>query len=151
MNALLTAMVMWLSVNFGLPASDNHPDIRFATAEDILLFRYKAFTPERRQQVLPTYAGMPEARVIAVYDESKRAILLPEGWSGRTPAELSILLHELVHHLQSAAGLRFECPAERERVAYQAQERWLGLFNRSLESEFHIDPFTLKVATTCAY
>ncbi|MEZ5785900.1 MAG: DUF6647 family protein [Xanthobacteraceae bacterium] len=151
MNALMTAMVLWLSVHFGLPATFEHPYVHFATREDILLRRYKAFTPKRRQEVLAAYAGAADSRVIAVYDESKRTILLPEGWSGSTPAELSILLHELVHHLQSAAGLRFECPAVSEKTAYEAQERWLGLFNLSLESEFQIDRFTLKVATTCAY
>ena len=61
------------------------------------------------------------------------------------------LLHELVHHIQTTAHLKYECPAAREKLAYAAQEKWLGLFNLSLASEFNIDPFTLKVATECAY
>lgn len=153
MNALLTAMVLWLSVNFSLPATYDHPNVRFATPTEILMFRYRAFTPDGRQQILAGYAAAPASygHIVAVYDDAKRTIMLPEGWSGSTPAELSILLHELVHHLQSVAGLRFECPAARERQAYAAQERWLGLFNLSLASEFQIDPFTLKVATECIF
>lgn len=153
MNALLTAMVLWLSINFGLPANYGHPNIRFAAPKEILLARHRAFTPEQRQQVLAIYAASPEdqGHIVAVYDDANRTILLPEGWSGSTPAELSILVHELVHHLQSAAGLRFECPAAREKQAYAAQERWLGLFKLSLASEFQIDPFTLKVVTECFY
>ncbi len=77
--------------------------------------------------------------------------MLPKGWAGRSHAELSVLLHELVHHIQTTAHLTYECPAAREKLAYAAQEKWLGLFNLSLASEFNIDPFTLKVATECAY
>ena len=66
-------------------------------------------------------------------------------------AEVSVLVHEVVHHLQTSAKLTYECPAARERLAYAAQEKWLGLFGRSLESDFEIDAFTLKVSTMCGY
>jgi hypothetical protein len=78
-------------------------------------------------------------------------IYLPEGWTGNTPAELSILVHEMVHHLQNVENLKFECPQEREQLAYKAQERWLGLFGRDLLRDFELDPFTLLVATRCGY
>jgi hypothetical protein len=62
---------------------------------------------------------------------------------------MSVVVHEMVHHLQNKAGMSFACPAEREQMAYAAQEKWLGLFGLSLRSEFEIDAFTLKVTTTC--
>src|SRR5260221_11569978 len=34
------------------------------------------------------------------------------GGKGRTPAELSILVHEMVHHFQNVLGLKHECPQE---------------------------------------
>jgi len=86
---------------------------------------------------------------MAVYDDATRTIYLAEGWNRTDPAELSILVHELVHHLQAGAQLRYECPQEREKLAYAAQERWLGLFNLTLASEFEMDPFTLLVRTRC--
>jgi hypothetical protein len=57
----------------------------------------------------------------------------------------------MVHHLQNAGNLRFECPQEREQLAYQAQEQWLRLFGRHLMQDFELDPFTLLVKTRCAY
>ena len=57
----------------------------------------------------------------------------------------------MVHHLQNRAGLKFACPAEREQMAYEAQDKWLGLFGRNLQSEFEIDAFTLRVSTTCGF
>jgi hypothetical protein len=76
---------------------------------------------------------------------------LPEGWTGESPAELSILVHELVHHIQHVGRLTYACRAEREKIAYAAQNRWLQLFDRDLASEFGIDPFTLLVNTSCIH
>ena len=88
---------------------------------------------------------------MAVYDDQGRTIYLSEHWTGRTPAELSVLVHEMVHHLQSASGEVFACPAEREVMAYRAQDAWLGLFGDSLESAFGIDEATLLVSTVCTH
>jgi hypothetical protein len=74
------------------------------------------------------------------------------GWSGKTPGELSVLVHEMVHHVQNVPGLKFACPEERENVAFEAQERWLDRFNGDLLTEFGLDPFfTLLVRTNCLY
>jgi hypothetical protein len=62
-----------------------------------------------------------------------------------------VLVHELAHHMQSAAGLEYPCPQEREKLAYKAQDEWLHLFGRSLESEFQIDKMTMLVMTSCAF
>jgi hypothetical protein len=88
--------------------------------------------------------------VVAVYNDQTKTIYLSNEWVGRTPAELSVLVHELVHHLQNEAGVTFECPAEREKLAYEAQDKWLGLFGRNLEREFEIDGVALLISTSCA-
>ncbi|MGZ8408903.1 MAG: DUF6647 family protein [Hyphomicrobium sp.] len=92
-----------------------------------------------------------QSSIVSVYEDKTRTIVLPVGWQGITPAELSILVHEAVHHLQNAAGLTYACPQEREALAYEAQEKWLSLFGRSLSSEFQIDGMTLLVNTKCLY
>jgi hypothetical protein len=74
---------------------------------------------------------------------------LLNGWEGKTPAELSILVHEMVHHLQNVGQLKFACPEEREELAYKAQESWLHLFGHDLEHDFQMDPFTILVKSKC--
>ena len=57
----------------------------------------------------------------------------------------------MVHHLQNyQAGTTYECPAEREKLAYEAQDNWLRLFGRNLEAEFEINGLALLVSTSCA-
>jgi hypothetical protein len=74
---------------------------------------------------------------------------LPEGWTGKTPAELSVLVHEMVHHLQNVSGQKFECPAAREKPAYLAQDKWLKQFDQTLEQDFEVDLFTIVVKSAC--
>ena len=81
----------------------------------------------------------------------KKTIFLPEGWSGETPAEVSILVHEFVHHLQNEAGYSYECPAASEKLAYEAQQQWLNQFGLDLEHEFELDEFTIHVSSLCGY
>ena len=153
MDALLTTIVLWLSLNFDLPATYDHPKIVPVT--EIVLLRYRAFTLEQQREILALHRNgtSPDKsrQVVAIYDDTSRTIFLPDGWTGKTPAELSVLVHEMVHHLQKGASLAYECPAAREKPAYAAQEKWLGQFGRSLLSEFDIDQFTLKVSTACGF
>jgi Domain of unknown function (DUF6647) len=80
-----------------------------------------------------------------------RTIYLRKEWTGRTPTELSVLVHEMVHHLQNVGGLKYVCPAEREKPAYDAQDRWLSLFGRNLIDEFKLDRMTVLVRTHCLF
>jgi hypothetical protein len=137
MNALLTAIVTWLSVNFGLPAVYDHPAIELLPATQIAEMHYGSINTSRLREV------------VSVYDDATRTILLPDSWTGKTPSDLSILVHEMVHHLQNIAGLQFECSASREKAAYAAQEAWLALFGQSLLSEFELNQMALKLTTQC--
>ncbi len=89
--------------------------------------------------------------ILAVYDDTSNVIFLRQDWTGSTPADLSILVHEMVHRGQNLAGLKYACVQEREELAYEAQHRWLQLFGRNLESEFQIDPFSRLARSICMY
>lgn len=154
MEMLLTAIVTWLSINYGLPATEHLPGVRYEQPLEITLLLVDPRTPESRSQVVRDfYALTPDKRrqVVAVYDTQHGVIVLPTGWTPRTPAELSVLVHEMVHHLQAEAGLRYPCSEAREALAYEAQEKWLGEFGTSLEKEFGMDAMTLLVTTHCGF
>lgn len=147
---LTTAVFAWIAAEFDLPATDAMPRMVRASASQMVAIRYreqnsgKAFDPAARN-------AHPDAghEILALYDDRARSIYLGEGWSGTTPAEISVLVHEVVHHLQNLSGQRYACGGEREKLAYAAQDRFLALFERTLATEFGIDPMTLLVRTTC--
>lgn len=135
--ALIDTIVLWLTANFGLPAPAHPPTLVRVPAAKLVEMRYG--DPD----------AVPLGNVVAVYDDN--TIYLMQGWTGTTPAELSMLVHEMVHHLQFSADMRFACPGEREVMAYSAQNAWLNLFGESLESAFGIDDATLRVSAACTY
>ena len=137
MDLLIAAITMWLSVTSGLPKPFEPPAVRFLPAEALSDLRYGSIEAQHRREVM------------AAYDDNTRTIYLSEDWSARDPSDISILVHEMVHHVQNAAGLNYECPAARERLAYEAQARWLKLFGRDLSSEFDLDTMTLKIISSC--
>ena len=148
---LLTAIETWLSIEFDLPIRGNHPRIELVPPAEIAALRYRGRFPNVGTDRAPTDpSAVPSDRdTVAVYSDSTRTIYLAEEWTGGTPAELSVLVHEMVHHLQNLAGLKYECPQAREMLAYTAQERWLALFGRDLEQDFDLDGLSLLMKTKC--
>ncbi len=106
-TALLTAVVTWISANFELPPNYNHPSIKLVPAVEITFLRYKAFTLAEQRELLSLQiegtAHSTRREAVAVYDDLTKTIFLPHSWKGETPADLSVLVHEMVHHLQNNA------------------------------------------------
>ena len=145
--ALSAAVAGWVSAETGLPRASRLPDIAFADHAELTALRRA--DPAGKSTAPSPAAPWPE--VIALYDDLSATVFLPADWSGGTSAEISILVHEMAHHLQAEAGLRFACPAEREQAAFAAQEAWLEAFDSSLERAFEIDPLFLLVSTHCGF
>lgn len=151
-QALLTEIVSWLAENYGLAAIQDHPRIEFIRQRKLAAMRYSKLLPERQGEDKAQDRALPAAyqrEVVAIYNDMTKTIFLSDTWTGTTPAELSVLVHEMVHHLQNLAGLTYDCPAAREKPAYLAQDRWLQLHGLDLEQEFEIDKFTLVVSSAC--
>lgn len=144
---LLRAIGTWLAANFELKSSDSLPGVRLESPAKITNFRFTGLLSDDPRLSAQVPKGQRE--VVAAYDEVSKTILLPIGWSGNSPAELSILVHEMVHHLQHEARTRFACPAAAESQAYSAQDKWLELFGRSLARDFEVDAFTIIAAALC--
>ncbi|MCK1494934.1 hypothetical protein IVB14_32135 [Bradyrhizobium sp. 180] len=141
----------WLVTNMGLPIVTDRPTIRFVSKDELAK---KRGADSAQWQGSGQYEGidrLDQRNVIALYDNSSKTILLPDDWQGTSPAEQSMLVHEMVHHIQNVAGLKLECPIAREKAAYLAQDEWLKRLGKSLESEFDVDLFTILISSACMY
>ena len=146
MNALISMLTVWLSLNFGLPATTDLPRVDLIPGPKLMEIRSRGLIGRNG---LAYQAGQREP--MGLYINADKTIYLRDDWTGRSAGDVSVLVHELVHHLQHIGNMRFECPQEREQVAYKAQEKWLSLFGRDLLNEFEIDPFTLLVSSRCIH
>ena len=136
---ILDFISLWLQSEYQLGQPASQPVIVAMPPAELLTRRYGEGV------------GTDPADVVALYDAEAGSILVSEAWTGDTVAEISILVHEMVHHLQQDAGTVFACPAARERLAYRAQDDWLKLFGQDLQSAFGIDPALILVATVCTH
>ena len=148
-DSSLAELARWLSENYDLPYINEPPRLEKVTALRLYQLRHRAFLAS--QTVGGSASPQPgyQREVVAVYDDQARTVYLPEGWTGETIAEQSILVHEMVHHLQNLAGMKFACAGEREKPAYLAQAKFLRQHGLELEKEFDVDMFTVVAISAC--
>ena len=151
--ALLAAIAAWLSASFGLAPTDEPPHVLYVSQQALVVVRHADVAADRWSGGGSSGDAEPGAlpEILAVYDGPSRTIYLLRGWSARDPADLSVLVHEMVHHMQNLAGLGYACPEAREALAFEAQERWLARFGRDLSTDFDLDAFSILARTQCLY
>jgi hypothetical protein len=137
----------WLHAQFDLPYVRELPAVELVPPERLVAIR-SGVPPLPRST-----AGRTRERpdLVALYVDAERTMYLPLGWSGTTQVALTVVLHELVPHIQNVAGLTYPCSGAREAPAFAAQAAWLARSGRDLETAFGIDALTLKVRTSCLY
>jgi hypothetical protein len=148
----LNEIARWLSDNFELPYADETPRLERVPSAQLYRQRYKSLLPLQSQAIGGEHSTPPpqyQRELVAVYDDSSRTIYLPQRWTGATVAEQSVVVHEMVHHLQNVAGMKYECGGAREKLAYLAQAEWLKRHGLDLEQEFEVDMFTVVAMSGC--
>ncbi len=82
-----------------------------------------------REQLSNLFFGFSEgingARPLALYAKGEKVLYLSHEIDLSTLLGRSILVHELVHHLQRENDVHFECAEAAEAQAYQLQGQWL--------------------------
>ena len=154
-QVLLPAIATWLAANFELTATDYYPQVQFVQPENMYAIRFGAQGADQPQGTAVDVSRLASRKTWteteALYDNASWTIYLLEGWTGATPAETSVLVHEMVHHLQNVAQLKYECPQAREELAYKAQAQWLARYGRNIKREFGLNPMALLIRTKCMY
>jgi hypothetical protein len=79
----------------------------------------------------------------ALYSKNERLIFLASTWKKDDILDQSILVHELVHHLQMENHIQLECWGRYEARAYELQIQWLR--GQGID-----DPYKLVGATRAA-
>lgn len=144
METLLTALMVWASAQTGLPVPDEHPRIHKADRCEINRLYYDNPALECDDDSL---------NVVAIYDPRFRTMYLPDTWGPDNLYHVSVLLHELVHHMQAEAGIGFDtvvCPGRQiEKPAYDAQIAFLEAAGVDAMETMNLNGLTLLFLTNC--
>jgi hypothetical protein len=104
------ALTAWIAEQTGWPVRAV-PPIRLVPREEIK----NVFGKEMASDL----------NVEALHSNKDHIVYLLESWRPGNLRDRSILLHELVHHLQYLNNVKTVCHAEEERQAYDLQIKWL--------------------------
>lgn len=118
MSVLVDTLDDWLDVNSNWPRREKSPRI-------LLVSEWAAAARQG------TTSSFQRGRLRGLYDPERMEILLVEPWNSQSAENVSVLLHELVHHRQSTH--HWICPAAQELPAYRLQDAWLA--ERGLQAE----------------
>ena len=101
----------WITQQTGWPAADVPP------------IKITSFAHLRELSGLSNDAEW--IRPAAFYSRSEHLIYLADNWNKDNLVDQSILVHELVHHLQLEDHIQFACRGRLEAQAYELQIEWL--------------------------
>jgi len=103
--------INWIIQQTGWPSADMPP------------IKITSFAHLRELSGLPS--DVEWIRPAAFYSKTDHLIYLADNWNKDDLVDQSILVHELVHHLQLEDHIQFACWSRYEAQAYQLQIQWL--------------------------
>lgn len=136
MHELMLALMTWLAPVTGLPPTDP-PEVVYA---DQCVIEQMFFGDDQHECA---------NTVVAIYDRDGNRVFLPNTWSASNLYDVSVLLHELVHHMQNAAGVEYECLSQSEKEAYAAQVEWLKASGVDPYKVMQSNPLAIHLRSMC--
>lgn len=130
MTALVGVLETWLDRQAPWARREALPEIRIVQPEAAAAIR--------------GLAGRGHGRMRGLYDPESATVYLVAPWDAGDAEDVSVLLHELVHHRQAAH--HWYCPGAQELPAYRLQDRWLG--ERGLEADVNWIAVVLEAGCT---
>jgi len=140
--------------------------MRYVLAAILVLFVVTCSVATKAEDLMPKVAYLSEEdmqemlcpsgqclEIVAFYDDASQTIVLREGFDPTKEYDLSLLLHEFVHHLQKINGhKRSDCVGDRERQAYQVQRTFLKeRGHKDTNKVLGVDMLTQMIITQCEY
>ena len=120
----------WIDANSNLPPATALARIRLANDDT-----------QHEQQTSSMVIGL---RTRGLYEPETTTITLLRPWNSVDLVDVSVLLHELVHHRQE--GTYYHCLGAREFEAYKLQQSWLAEHALALD----INWFAVVLESGCA-
>jgi hypothetical protein len=153
-NKLMLTLLAWTVAKTGLAAPEPQRIAFFPEYRMIRLFGAAADPDQQLQADVPANRGASDAhqlsRELAFYVHATATIYLPDTWRPGGLRDQSLLLHELVHHVQRSNKVVPPCPAALERQAYELHATWLREHGVAEPYELiGTDEFTVLVLSAC--
>ena len=160
MKVFVTAMMLWISQHTGYTVPE------LPTVVELSPFELKRFAygcdvtpiPNGNEDIcsVEEYWDLDEWEreniPLALYDHYEQTIVVRKGFDIDTVHDQSVLLHELVHHMQFNNGVydMVKCNGELEKLAYSLQDKWLReKYNVTVNEVIGINELFMMLVSGC--
>ena len=150
MTEIVMALMIYISSVTGW-AIPPPPNIQYTnSAQQLFLIANNCYLfPER--SICKTYD--PKATsILALYNHITKTVILNKSFWWASTRDQSILLHELVHHMQYSSNYKKYknmCRGLLEKEAYEIQSKWLAKYKLNLLEVMHMNDLYYLVVTSC--
>ena len=157
MKELVIGLMLWISTLTGW-AVPPAPEVIYENGKVLKHMLYGCDNPrtEESKEICTriektTILGTRKDTTMGLYDHQKKIVYLnPLLKKHDKPVHDSVLLHELVHHMQFHNKVKFRCLGELEEKAYMLQDKWLQKKGRkSVFEELEISPLYFYIIIQC--
>ena len=157
MKELVVGLMLWISTMTGW-AVPPAPEVQYADGFKLKYMLYGCDNPrtEESKDVCSRLGenpitGTPKDTTMGLYDHVKKIVYLNHTLKKQNKiVHDSVILHELIHHMQFHNKIKFRCLGELEEAAYTLQDKWLQKRGKkSVFEELEINPLYFYLIITC--
>ena len=161
MKVFVTALMLWISAETGWPIPE-HPSFLYLTNHELRAYAYgcdddpipeasKDICAARKDWDIDDWEKIKAP--LALYNHREQIVVLNKTFNIDSIHDQSVLLHELVHHMQNHIGVNLDtvgCKGDLEKEAYELQNKWLKeKYNLSVFDVIAINELFLMIITSC--
>ena len=124
-EGLILSLMLWIASVTGYHIQ-SIPEVTYLTHKELV---YKLYDCEKLTYDNEYWCKSPrkDSNILGIYNHDTQRIHIRKDihfYHSKT-VYASILLHELVHHMQWESKKEFRCRGEKEEEAYDLQDKWL--------------------------
>lgn len=125
MKETILSLMLWISSHSNLQMSTNVPDIVLKEKQELHRIMFDCHKKNRKEKFCENGSG--SENLLAVYDNDTKTIYISKDIDRNSIVYQSVILHELVHHLQFENKMEDKvlCRNKLEEQAYRLQNKWL--------------------------
>ena len=157
MKELVIGLMLWISTMTGW-AVPPVPEVLYSDGVNLKHMLYGCDNP-RTEEATEICSRIGEIDIIGtrkdttmgLYDHEKKIVYLNHTLKKQNKViHDSVLLHELIHHMQFHNKVKFRCLGELEEIAYMLQDKWLQKKGKkSVFEELEISPLYFYIIIQC--
>ena len=150
MIELVMGLMIWISTQTGWPVPEPPEIVYIESSQEMFLLSNDCHN-EPNQPICSTY-NPDHSNILGLYNNEIKTIFLEKDFWWASVRDQSILLHELVHHMQYTKNwehYRKKCKGDIEKEAYDLQEKWLAIRGLELGPTIDLGPLMRHVLTQC--